>query len=131
MRHSFIATLIFIVTLSCVREKYIGTKDVSGTYIGPHVYDTYATIELNDDLTFEYLWHQGLNGGTTIGTWKLAGNKIILNSDMQPEEPGTKSRGFSLTDSLPPYEYFSNELWKFKKGQLIDRSGKRTFALKN
>lgn len=43
-------------------------------------------MHLRPDHTFEFKWFEGLNAGTTLGTWAQEGDNIILNSRMQSSE---------------------------------------------
>ncbi|WP_075590029.1 hypothetical protein [Labilibacter marinus] len=76
--------LVFSILFSCSITKDLKTENIFGKYKWYGVYGVLSTIELNEDLTFDYNWHAGLMFGTTKGTWKIEGNKIILNSERQP-----------------------------------------------
>ena len=67
------------------------TEQIVGKYQWNGVYGVGSTIKLEADQTFEYKWQTGLIGGTSIGTWKKEGNKITLNSDLQPPEKGIQN----------------------------------------
>ena len=67
------------------------TEQIVGKYQWNGVYGVGSTIKLEADQTFEYNWQTGLIGGTSIGTWKKEGNKITLNSDLQPPEKGIQN----------------------------------------
>ncbi|WP_258105859.1 hypothetical protein [Marinoscillum sp. MHG1-6] len=85
------------------------------------------TITLKEDSTFEYFWKTGLVWGTTNGTWSFEQGNLILNSDLQPEQAGQKYNQITLTDTLGPYEFFSNELWRARKGKLKELEYGRTY----
>ena len=67
------------------------TEQIVGKYQWNGVYGVGSIIKLEADQTFEYNWQTGLIGGTSIGTWKIEGNKITLNSDLQPPEKGIQN----------------------------------------
>jgi antitoxin component YwqK of YwqJK toxin-antitoxin module len=58
--------------------------ELAGTYKWIGVIECGATIQLSTDSTFIYNWQQGLLGGQTKGFWRINGDKIILNSEKQP-----------------------------------------------
>lgn len=57
-----------------------------GRYCYNSIYGNGSTMHLRADHTFEFKWFEGLNAGTTLGTWERKTDKIILNSRMQSRE---------------------------------------------
>jgi len=59
---------------------------VEGSYQYEGVYGVTYEMELHSNSTFTYNWQNGLNKGTTIGTWKKVDAFIILNGGTKPPE---------------------------------------------
>ncbi len=64
----------------------IEKEKIIGKYQHRGIYGVGSNIAIREDNTFTFHWQTGLVGGTTNGNWELRGNKLILNSDEQPEE---------------------------------------------
>lgn len=89
----FILTLIS--TISCSTYRF---KTVSGHYRTKGGFEWGSCIDLNQDSIFIYKWQSGLIFGKTTGKWKIEGNNLILNSDLQPQ-----------LDTLPNYRIIKTE----------------------
>jgi hypothetical protein len=77
----FIFTLIFIS--SCNNYTY---KSIAGEYQAKGGFESHTSINFFIDSTFIYDYQAGLLMGKSEGTWLLYGNKIILNSNKQPDK---------------------------------------------
>jgi hypothetical protein len=71
--------------MSCSTTKDLKEKKLLGKYSWKGIYGVAASIELKNDGIFEYNWVTGLISGTTNGTWTFDGQKINLNSEIQPD----------------------------------------------
>jgi hypothetical protein len=61
-------------------------ESVSNTYSTKGGFEWGSRIELKNDSTFTYEWQVGLVMGRTSGKWFIDRNKLILNSDFQPQQ---------------------------------------------
>lgn len=91
--------LTFLTLLSCSSTKKLMNKDIIGKYQWKGIYGVGSSIELKKDKTFEYNWQTGLVWGTTFGTWKREGKKIILNSELQPSPSGIEDYEIIKTET--------------------------------
>ena len=99
MKPTSIICCIIILTSACSTSKQIITvEEICGKYYWrtTFVYDVFADIQLNPDNTFEYNWTEGMLNGTTVGTWELNKNILVLNSEKQPEEQEKREKTFNL-----------------------------------
>jgi len=78
-----IGILIFFLLSSCKTAKFYS---VAGNYRTKGGFEWGSRISIKKDSTFIYLWQSSLVFGETKGKWKLNGNKLILNSDLQPQK---------------------------------------------
>lgn len=82
----FVSLIIVIIICSCASNQNIKKESIKGIYIlDEDIYGIGSNIEIKENNLFEYQWQQGLIRGTTKGNYKIEGNKIILNSDLQPD----------------------------------------------
>jgi hypothetical protein len=79
----FIGILIFFLLSSCKTAKF---DSVTGKYRTKGGFEWGSNISLNKDSTFIYKWQTGLIYGETTGKWKLSGNNLVLDSDLQPQK---------------------------------------------
>lgn len=90
MQHAIkinIYTLCLLLFLSaCNSTTPLLTSGKSEKYKWEAGYGVGAIIEFQPDSTFIYDWQLGLLFDTTKGTWTQKRNKIILNSELQPEK---------------------------------------------
>lgn len=75
----YISLLIFLT--SCLITKELNIEEVAGKYkLNLETYGVVKTIDLHSDKTFEYNWVEGLNYGSTSGSWHIEDGKVVLNS---------------------------------------------------
>ncbi|MEZ4886978.1 MAG: hypothetical protein R3E32_19770 [Chitinophagales bacterium] len=88
MKRLFILSCFAIIIAACSTSKQIPISEISGKYYWQITYphDVWANIQLNPDRTFKYCWRQGMICGTTLGTWELSKNTLVLNSEKQPKK---------------------------------------------
>ena len=94
------------------------TEDrLEGKYNWKGIYGVGASIDLKKNGIFEYNWVSGLLNGTTVGTWKIEGRKIRLNSNIQPsadfdiikaEHDDTNALSVKVSDINDNPIYFAN-----------------------
>ncbi len=80
--YSYFILLIVLVCISCGSFRQL-EENVFGEYCSDSFYDVKYTLILNENNKFTYHWVTGFLNGTTYGTWKLKGKKLILNSYRQ------------------------------------------------
>lgn len=86
--------IILLACFACNSGKDLVSKSATGIYEWSGIYGVGSRMTLRNDQTFEFDWHWGLNSGTTCGSWTKRGNKIILNSELQPSK--NKERSFDM-----------------------------------
>ncbi|MCB0471470.1 MAG: hypothetical protein H6546_00765 [Chitinophagales bacterium] len=65
---------------------FIGKQVMEGTYQFKGVYGVAYEMELHSNGTFTYNWQNGLNIGTTTGTWEKEDGFLVLNGGTKPPE---------------------------------------------
>ena len=90
--------LFLVLTSACSTSKQVSVGEIYGKYYWrtTFVHDVFANIQINPDNTFEYNWTAGMLYGTTVGTWELSKNKLVLNSERQPEKKKKIEKKFNL-----------------------------------
>lgn len=90
--------LVLLACFACHSSNDLAGNSAKGIYQWNGIYGVGSTMELNEDQTFKLKWHSGLISGTTIGSWTKKGDKIILNSELQPSED--EDRGFDILKTV-------------------------------
>jgi hypothetical protein len=92
----FIFILITVLGCSSV-HKLPEIYDISGKYRWDGFFELGKYLELKKDSTFTLNWQVGLLFGQTNGIWRVEGNKLILNSEIQPRKD---TLGYLLNKTL-------------------------------
>jgi len=74
MKKLIFLIISFLIFYSCTSHKII-----QGIYFD-RWFDTYHSLTLNPDSTFTFIIKEGLQKDSISGTWRIAKNKLILNS---------------------------------------------------
>jgi len=88
--------IIFLLPLLLI-GCFIGKQVMEGTYEYKGIYGVGYEMELHPNGTFTYNWQNGLNKGTTIGTWIKEDSYLVLNGGSKPPE-----RKIVVQESLQP-----------------------------
>jgi len=91
-----------LIVFSGYKLKSQVENDIIGKYQRTGSLGFKANIELLPDSTFVYKWYIGMMRGETIGTWRMEGNKVTLNSNRQPSDKKPDYTYISTFDSLRP-----------------------------
>ena len=78
-----IIIFVLILLVSCNTFKY---NNIACQYQTKGGFESYSSMRLYKDSTFTYEFQAGLLMGKTTGKWLLNVNKIILNSNKQPDK---------------------------------------------
>jgi len=78
--------LVIVILTSC---KTYNLRTISGHYRTKGGFGWGSNICMKVDSTFIYNWHSGPFFGETIGKWKIKGQKLVLNSYIQPKAEST------------------------------------------
>ncbi|PHR71379.1 MAG: hypothetical protein COA67_06655 [Lutibacter sp.] len=82
----FIYLILFLFLISCSSTSNLNPKKIQGEYIlDDNFYGIGSSIKIKGNNSFEYEWVTGLINGITKGKYVINNNKIILNSEFQPE----------------------------------------------
>ena len=76
MKNSSYLIILILIFCSCTSQKVI-----HGVY-SENWYDTYHSISLNPDKTFNFIFKEGLLFDSISGNWSVSKNKLILNSSL-------------------------------------------------
>jgi hypothetical protein len=87
---NILSLLILIGFYSCNSAKSLTkTEYIIGKYNWYGFFELGKSIQLFEDSSFKLDWQVGLLFGTTKGIWKRNGNRILLNSEIQPRKDTT------------------------------------------
>lgn len=77
---------ILVILVSSCQSANLPKKGFLGKYQNTVIYGVESNITLKTNHSFIYNWQMGLLYGTTTGNWKLDGNQLVLNSNLQPSK---------------------------------------------